>query len=260
MKTIRLLFSIAVVTFMLTSCSNDEPDIPEAPEPYEFDSEFFNSLNQGTVSSGFNLHSWGMHSTGDTSGFSISDQNPNDLPIHSKIYFTEGKLCFSLDLTSTIINFHPLFYPLEFYRVQTKFDSQYMISSPLNIKDENKITINDKEYEILSISHDKITMLYLEPFNLRNGTINFRNYLIDYKSYNLDPIKIEKILFYDSRTEALLDIIKMLREYFGDTVDVTPYFKDRIKLNEPVFNLKKIEENILAGNDWSFEGVCSAAK
>ncbi len=250
MKTIRLLFSIAVVTFMLTSCSNDEP----TPEN-EIDHEYLNSLTRGTISDGFEIISW----TGTGSGFNKNETDPNSLPIYYKILFLQGKVCLELDLNSDIQDFHPLYFPWELYCTLTEFDNQYIVAAPLNVTKNNKISLNGKELNILSLTNNNMRLGYREDL-VYNYEPRSRSLVINYKKLDLSQVDTDKFLYFDSRPEALLDLVRRLRDYFGDTIDVNPYFKDGIKLSESVFNLKKIEENILAGNDWSFEGVCSAAK
>ncbi len=251
----KLLFAIAVITFMFTACSNDEPDIPDVTNIIDYD--YMNSLTHGTEYGGYDLKSWSMNYSGGSLQDANEKRDPNSLPLHQKIYFLHGKICFQLDLKSIEGYYHPLFYPLELYRWKKKFEYQYVISAPANIGEDKKITINDKEYKILSISKDGIRMYYQENLTSSYYTSASKNYIINYEKLNLSNIDTDKFLYYDSRTEALLDIVRMLRAYFGDSVDVNQMFDPQYGLLNSVYNLKKIEENILAGNDWSLEGVCS---
>ncbi len=76
----------------------------------------------------------------------------------------------------------------------------------------------------------------------------------------MNSTELEKNLYYESKSDALLDIIRMLRARFGDILDVNPYFRPQMELDYSVFDLKKIEENILAGNDEDMRGVCYSSK
>ncbi len=268
MKTIRLLLYLAVAIPMLISCSNDEPFIPEEEpdsidkvilpdeEPNSIDKNLLQILADGTKTFYFECVSAKTYSKDNIPGSEWVDASWMGSTALSKLFLIDGKTYTNLELSQ----FEPLGLPLSAYRRAKNYTAQYMITVPLKVQDGNKITINDVDYEIFSLSNDSIKVVHTRTYTNYDGTTSLFKFYATYKNTNPSQAVLDRILYYEKRADALLDIVRMLRDHFGDFVDVNPYFTGLFTLNESVYNLKKIEENILAGKENSWEGVSSAAK
>lgn len=72
-------------------------------------------------------------------------------------------------------------------------------------------------------------------------------YIYVYKKDKADKKILDKMAVYDSELEAKLDMINMMRGYFGNTVDVNKYLDPEDQVKESIIDFDKIEQDIRAG-------------
>lgn len=65
---------------------------------------------------------------------------------------------------------------------------------------------------------------------------------------------MDKVLYFDSEKEAKLAMVKILREYFGDVINLNS-FGNAFTL--PILNLAQLEENLRNGDDEPMNGTLS---
>lgn len=72
-------------------------------------------------------------------------------------------------------------------------------------------------------------------------------YIYVYKKDQADKKIFNGMAIYDSEMEAKLDMIDMMRSYFGKTVDVNKYLDQDDKVNDPIIDFDKLEQDIRDG-------------
>lgn len=93
----------------------------------------------------------------------------------------------------------------------------------------------------------KLGVRYATDENHKPVNIEVYKYIYVYKKDKADKKMLQKMAVYDSELEAKLDMINMMRSYFGKTVDVNKYLDQDDKVNDPIIDFDKLEQDIRDG-------------
>lgn len=242
---------------MLTSCSKDEPDANRE----EFDNiEYLHQLTRGEVSTSYNLIStqifsryitfengkevWGKWKEWDLSQGIMGLR----LPAPDKITFHEGRSWSPFEWLDLTNGFHKLYFPLVAYRKKTGFSKEFYTAYKLDYNAEsNELNLEGKTFtkEFLNENSFKITYNDLGWYTNKDGEIyagDEKKYIMQYQKCELHLPDLENILFYDNEYECCMAILKMLRDEFGDEVDVNKYTSSWMVMDYPIYNFDEIEE------------------
>lgn len=127
----------------------------------------------------------------------------------------------------------------------------YLIRYPIEYDTQNKILKFGKN-ELNVIKADKNYMTCTQ-LSLGYGGEEFKpevefKAITTYKIRSIDPAYFENRYFFDTEREAKLDIVRKLREYFGDTVDTRDYENlSKINTVPRIYDLAKLEALLIEG-------------
>lgn len=254
MRQIKFIIALALGLFLMTGCSDSD-------EPARIDTDFLEELTRGTASTCYELvgtetYLKGPEPTDNWVKQDMSEWDGWQCPGPSQLLIHEGKTCTPLELFQISYGPHPLYFPFEAYLRKTKSKIQFYVTRPFRYDSENNIlTIVDGfsespfKYEVESADENGLTLIY-DSQSLCDGNDHYWKWILTYKKLSSNIEELKKNPLFDSNKEAKLAMIKLLRDEFGTSVDMNPYFEGQIVFPGPI-NLDKVEEWVLAGKDWN---------
>lgn len=181
--------------------------------------------------------------------------NPHDwtdlsVPGSHEILMIDGNLWSPLDLMEHCGEpSSKLILPLEIYNRWTQTNKKFYISADCQLAENcDSIVLESEKFEILGSGEKYLQLRQTSPvYTVGENEVSHQwRYDITYLLVPIESEKLEEANFYDSKLDACLDIIRLLRERFGDEFDLNVYLSGLITLDYPICNLDKIEVEIRA--------------
>ncbi len=150
--------------------------------------------------------------------------------------------------------------PWNVYRKRTGFDKEVYIACPIEYDEEAKtLKIKDHTYSIEKAENKNLTLsiiseIYQLTDNYQWTITQASKSIVFYKKSAMETPDMDKVLYFDSEKEAKLAMVKILREYFGDVINLNS-FGNAFTL--PILNLAQLEENLRNGDDELMNGTLS---
>lgn len=179
-------------------------------------------------------------------------------PRHSRFMVMDGSVWRTLKLekvTSSDMSSAEksiLYYPWKYYCKETGFAKSVQIVCDFEIDITNKrVEIDKCLYDIEKASGNEFTISRTsesmvpdpETYQPTPGLLKFVLCYIR----NTEGVVAGDYLFFDTAKDAKLAMVKMMRVYFGDTVDLGDY-ADEVSVN-PIIDLAEVESYIREGRD-----------
>lgn len=93
----------------------------------------------------------------------------------------------------------------------------------------------------------RLGVLYAQDENHKPINMRVYKYIYVYKKDKADKKMLKEMAVYDSELEAKLDMINMMRSYFGKIVDVNKYLDKDDMVNDPIIDFDKLEQDLRNG-------------
>lgn len=245
------MFTLMLLIF--TSCSNDEPSVEEG----EIDNlEYLGQLTRGETSVTYKMDSFKK--------FTMNCPSPdvdgkwkdvtglytvgNIFPAPIQITFHEGRSWSPFEWLDINVGFHKLYFPLAAYRKKTGFSKDFFTAYILDYNSEsNELKIDGRTYtkDFLNENAMQITIVRSQKFTNEKNEVYAETrdkHIIHYQRADLSIPDMDNILFYDDEYECCMAILKMLRDEFGEEVNVNKYISSFAVLDNPIYNFDEIEE------------------
>lgn len=189
-----------------------------------------------------------------------------------------GRYAWPLGLRNVAYGYSRLYTPWKIYCEQTDYDKTIYIGQKVSVdKQEPSIwfgeltEFDDLKYlydgdglaqrqlhhlssvYIIHFASDKFLKLsrlgvrYSEDENHKPVDMTVYKYTYVYKKEKADKKMLKKMAVYDSELDAKLDMINMMRRYFGRTVDVNKYLDPKDRVAESIIDFDKLEQDIRGG-------------
>ncbi len=207
---------------------------------------------------------------------------PLAFPGHSydqSFIIANGRYISPMALLNTTYGWSRLYWPWKAYCKETGYDKTICIGKKISVdKQEPSMWFGDlknfddlEEYfydgdgsaqrrlhhltsvYLIHFASDKYLKLsrlgvrYTTDENHKPTNMTVHKYIYVYKKDKADKKILDKMAVYDSELEAKLDMINMMRGYFGNTVDVNKYLDPEDQVKESIIDFDKIEQDIRAG-------------
>lgn len=230
----KYIFIVVTIFAMSVVCScSDEPEI---------ENNVVEAYKAGDVTKNFQIESVKI----------FTKDNPNakwervdedymiDLVYDESILFNNGRVC-------TALNLHPMSDDLSgellmvwsAYKKVTKCDNLLYTTVAFQLDQAtNRMKINNWFFNVEVMTE---TELRINDNVYENGT---RKCVYTYKLASMSQSELDKIVYFDSRKDAYLYIVKVASEYFGDTIDLNKIYSPNIIFDEPIIDLNELEERI----------------
>lgn len=267
MKPINNLMTMAIVLLAMVvsgACSTDNApnDDGQYDRNKEIDTKFLSMLARGEASIALELDEWELlekvydPASGIDGEWHESLVEGWETPNYSSLQIIDGLAWRAMplsDMTGSSI----LYYPWKYYREETDFDKNIKIAESFEYDaDNNKLVIDKCEYDIEKADSKKLVL-----------SETFKANVPDEKTHKKVPGLIKSVLslirskksiddnymYFKSEKEAKLAMTGMMREYFGDIIDLREYADeedfDNIVFTNPIIDLAAVEADIANDRD-----------
>lgn len=240
---VALLAMVAV-----SACSSDEPD----PYKGKVDSHFLSSLVDGDESVLLQLN--GFH----TAHKKVTDDDWEETFIcgwsASSFVIVDGKaLTTDASLMNPTDGYSILLLPWKVYCYETGCDKCFAFASPFEVDANNKIiTIGTSKYNIDKADGNELNMSEILEWDIDGepGLVKFTYCYIKMA----DTVSPEKYIIVNTKKEAKLARLKLLREHYGDVMELKESdlkasgFQPLFESN-PKIDLAAVEDDIVNNRD-----------
>lgn len=233
----------AFMGLIVASCSSDEP-VPE------IDNDVVSAYRSGEATKYFQLvdidcyerndpQSEWEHKGGPSSIVYIGSYNP--------VVFADGQVLVPFLLTERVDYKSQGHYEticllsevLSVYRKKMGSKEKPYIATPFEFEEStNRFVIKDEQYSVEKMTENELCI----SDNVRESDRHKKEYR--YEAYYMLKHDRESTVTFDSDKDAAHHIVKVAREYFGDTVDLNKYYDTDGKDNLRVVDLDDLERKI----------------
>lgn len=262
MKLINKLMAMAIALLAMvavSACSSYED--PDVAFKGKVNANFLNALSRGETSVTFKIekvHSYekeynknslnGDKWTEITGKYDID--GINIIPDRFSIY--QGRTWITVELSDLIPEECLLAGAWNIYCKKTKFNKDIFVADKVEFNQDNKtLKLNGTVFEVESANEDKLIISNLsETYSIKSSELkpsHLSKTIIILKKNAIEIPETGHILSYESRNEAMLAMVRMIRAEYGDVLNLGSNY------TFPHINLAQIEENIL--NDCIGQGI-----
>lgn len=247
-KKTLVLYVALIATAVLGACSNDsDPQLEDMNLKFKgvVNSEMLSGIARGEISIIAELDSIivlekELNSTSDWYELKgIKKEGVNNLKIIDG--YSWKPMSFLSHCLSPIL----LYFPWEIYCEKTGFNKTITILSRFEYDPvKQQVTINNNNYDIEKAEDNALTISYTQN-NWENENI-LQKRILRYTILK-NSVSTDNYMLFNSENEAKLSIVRMMREYFGDFVNVNDYLPEKEKILYPIINLALMEEDLING-------------
>lgn len=157
----------------------------------------------------------------------------------------------------------PLFDVWTIYEELNGFRKGVYVSCPVEYNADNKtFKVEDTVYNIEKATDNELVLStegLSYSMNNQHELVPSKatKYIMFYNKAAMEMPDIETCIYSESETNAKLEMVRILREFFGDEVNLNNYHGNM--LTYPMVNLKTIEEHLRSGKDEYEKDVIGAA-
>lgn len=255
MKSINKFLAIAVALLAMvaiSACStNDEPVINKYQG--NVDTDLLSALARGTEAISLDLDTTYTLEKDYDIAKGIDGEWKNvvyDGWGAGSLIVKDGYVLRPLDLNGPVSR-SILYLPWELYCDETGYDKWFEVRSPFEYNaQELTVKIGKLEYNIEKADSTGLNISSL--VEREKPTLGLIKFVICYKKA-LYPFDDECRTVVDTEREGKIIMVKMLREYFGDILDLSKYelrFSNDTKFNlHPIIDLAALEDDLVNGRD-----------
>lgn len=274
MKRLLKLLAIAVpmlVVIVLSACSSDDGPKLNEDKTEKIDVNFLKSLARGETAITFDADTviwyskvyYPIYGDVDTleNGWIECRNMPIDgwmWPAYTNITISDGKVWHKVNLSHAARNFSLVYEPWKIYCKKTGFSKQIYVSCPFEY-DIEQTTINfyGDKYDI-DQADDNTLRISQTTFNsdpaltdTQRDESGFKTEL-SFKKGILEEFDPDQIMCFGSNNEAKIAMVKMMRQYFGDIINLNDYSDEFVFVTSgvdkyPVIDLAQLEYDLTNG-------------
>lgn len=240
-QTSALLLLAALIS--LTACSSDnEPD-----SIVKSDNGFLYSLAKGKQTISYQMYDYAcfiQSYESDWTELDLSQIDGLNMPVAARVTFHKGLLLTPLSLFNISTGPHTLYLPFEAYKIASGFDSDIMVSRPLDYDaSSGTLTFDGGVCSVTDASSRQITIERMESNSI--GGYAESKWVMNYSSSDFLKGAVDMNNVYGSEGEACLGIIAMMRLQFGDSFDMNPYLaREGMRSADSIVDLNALEAEI----------------
>lgn len=229
---------------LLSACSSDEPQ-----EVFNIDKKIVGAYETGAKTTAFKLTTLDYFRRDDPKSEwkRITDSHIDyDYVTYDRIVFDQGDVKGLLNLDpyrGSVYN--QCESVLTAYKKMTGDRSIYYVSVPFALSREtNVMKIGRFSYVVKEMTEESLVLDdYVPEIHDAYPFINFKT-ILKYTNYEIPQSELDRMSTFPTEKEALLDIVKRAREYFGDKIDRNEIFKTEIIFDDPIIDLNLLEQEI----------------
>lgn len=243
MKQIKAIALLSLAAgFLLAACSSeDEPK-------QEIDAQTVKGYQSGELSRCFKIKNYETYvrEDGNSSKWKEPDKDycRDFFPI-SRIYFTEGKVWIMLELDpvkNSYAKWQTMMALNAYKKVSQKKPVIYVATTFRVDPESNVMRIKDSYFKVIKMTNASLVLDdYVEEVYPEDRIRD----ILYYESEIIPQEELDRSVSFESERAALLYIIKIAREQFGNIIDLNKIYSSEI-LDEPIINLDELEEKIYA--------------
>lgn len=233
-----IILMVSLLAMLAVSCSSDEPKT-------EIDSEVVQAYRAGGVTKCFKIADLDIFIRDNShSKWKRPDSDyVVDLIYNRSILFSNGKVCTSLNFSlgqGELIDRLSMVW--EAYRKKTQCKEILYVAVPFELDEStNRMRIDDSLYNVEKMTETELRI------NDNVSDDDCMKIVFKYELSSISPSEVERIVTFDSRKDAYYHIVKVAREYFGDTIDLNKVYAPNIILDDPIIDLNELEDRLDAG-------------
>lgn len=279
----RIIIYIAIVTMMLTamyacSANEDTPDFNDGTiDNTTLDKLTTESCDYSTVE----FEEYCMDYESFIAGSDEWKPAPPAFPGHQydhSFIIANGRYASPLQLLNVTYGWSKLYTPWKVYCKETGYDKTICIGQKVSVNKQEPsmwfgelTNFDDLKYLYdgdgpaqrrlhhlssvyrIHFANDKFLKLsrldvrHAQDENHKPINMTVYKYIYLYKKDQAGQKALNDMAIYDSEIEAKLDMINMMRSYFGKTVDVNKYLDKDDMVNDPIIDFDKLEQDIRDG-------------
>lgn len=244
MKKAKILIGLACA--LLVSCqSTDDPD-----QILPSDDTWSSLMTEAKNSVVYQLQELQWYTADkDADGLPANEWTPTNvygLSAYPELMVTiDNRSWAQMPMFKSSVGILPVAVPWLAYCDMTSCEKKILVSCPVVYSNDNaSVSINGFKMDIEHVSSDSLAVSDIQDYDSRLLKTVRR-----YSIHKLKDANLENLAPYDTERDAMLAMIKCLREYFGDIYDSSTYYKS----SETTFkmDLKLLEQDI-QNNDLSY--------
>lgn len=269
MKLINKLVAISIALLAMaavSACSSyEDPDIAFKGK---VDGDFLNSLARGETSVTFSKNGtkgYVMDYASYQNGTGKWDEAPKGQLGgaglgYDKLVIINGRTWSPLELydKSTLAP-SLLVIPWKAFCKETGYNKSVYVACPMEFDAESKsLKIGELTYSVEKAEGNELTLSMIgHIYQINDQTGDFEiteasKTLLFYKKAAMETPDMNQVAYFDSEKDAKLGMIAMLREHFGDVIDLNHYGH---MFTFSILNLAIVEENLRNGFDENDNGA-----
>lgn len=263
MKLINKLMAIAIALLaMVAVCACSSYEDPDVAFKGNVDGNFLNALARGETSVTFSKKdskSYEMDYAAYLNGTGKWDDEPKDQLGggglgYDKLVIINGRTWSPLELydKSTLAP-SLLVTPWKVFCKETGYNKDVYVACPMEFDAESKsLKIGELTYSVEKAEGNELTLSRIgQIYQINDQTGDFEitkayKTVVFYKKAAMETPDMNQVVYFDSEKDAKLGMIAMLREHFGDIIDLNHYGH---MYTFSILNLAIMEENIRNGLD-----------
>ncbi len=169
-----------------------------------------------------------------------------DTSLPKAIVFVYGECCVPFQLWRNS-GPHPLALAWDAYQAVVGRSISLLLGCEFKLTgdDGRNFMIGDRTYAIECMSHNKFTLSYRSTFlggRTGNGgeTLELARYVENAKAFDLE----ENVLVFRSEREMCIHVIALLREQFGEEINLNDIYSPEIIYDEPIIRISELEHQL----------------
>lgn len=247
MKIIKMLLVTACV-LLVCSCSKDEPTPEQKAEPFKkmivekgeatyklVNTEYYNKSERTN-------NEWEYQDLKYIAGYEIR--------VPSVLHIKNGRTWAPYQMFKGT-GPSPLMTPWLLYCKHTGQNSTVFISTPIELSEDNThVTIAGRDCEILSSSANGFVIQYESPFLYGDSDTHewkqgMNRNIYTYQKIETQSINFDDYLCFDTEREMAIQLVALMREFFGDEFNLNDYTYGQAIYDDPIVNFDFILERVL---------------
>ncbi len=149
-----------------------------------------------------------------------------------------------------------IYFPWDIYCRETGYDKTVTIISSFDYNsDDRQIIIDEIPHDVEKAEGNTLNISLTSTHQNINGENILEKTVSYYTIRQQGEVNTDNLLPFNTEQEAKLAVVKMMRQYFGDFVNVNDYLPADKAIVHPVINLALMEEDLAAGR--YSEGITS---
>lgn len=245
---------IASVCALLSSCGNDGPEVPDINKGSESASNLLTRMSSGEVNATYTRYGLDLFQKDDDTGGKWKEVNLREIvgwgsSLPNQFSVKDGRTWIVYEMWHSC-GPSPLEMPWKIYCKVMGIKSTLYICTPIIADNEtHTLKISNMLCAVTDCDGKNFTLVYDSNYyydgpDYKTGT--FRD-CSHYKYGELSDIDAESVLWFETEEDLIKGTIALMRERFGDEMNMNDYLGGYVILDEPIVNFDDLEQQLLSG-------------